>query len=148
MTGDTALLDAPYNGPVSHVPSAPSPRCRRAGRSLWAMLAFMAGFAVLIWIVFSWYLRPALEAAKTANTLEKRELAAHSRLLLAVVLFILVAGILLTFRFGRFFFPRAVERAKPTKYVDAWAESAKRISVPPEDDDKEVEEGDDDDDAR
>lgn len=136
------MLDAPYNSPVV---SPSHPRCpyRRSGRILWATLAFLAGFGVLIWIVSTWYLIPAMEAAQDANTAEKRQLAAHSRLLLAVVLFILLAGILLTFRFGRYFFPRAVERAKPTKYVDAWAESAKRVSVPPADD-KEVEDGDDD----
>ena len=103
----------------------------------------MAGFAVLIWIVSRWYLIPALEASQDATGLEKRQLAAHSRLLLAVVLFILVAGILLTFRFGRFFFPRTTERAKPTKYVDAWAESGKRASVPPREDDGDEDEEDD-----
>ena len=45
-------------------------------------------------------------------------------------LFILIAGILLTFRFGRFFLPRQRESAKPTQYSDAWAESAKRIELP------------------
>ena len=107
---------------------------RRAGRILWATLAFMAGFAVLIWLVSTWYLLPALEAAQGADPDERRQLSAHSRLLLAIILFILVAGILLTFRFGRYFFPRATPRTRPTKYVDAWAESAKRVSVPPRED--------------
>jgi hypothetical protein len=94
----------------------------------------MAGFAVLLAVLSRWYLIPALEAVQTADGMEKRQLVAHSRLVLAIVLFILVAGILLTFRFGRYFLPRVGEKAKPTQYPDAWAESAKRVSVPPRDD--------------
>ena len=110
-------------------------------RILWATLTFMAGFAVLIVVVSHWYLLPALEATQGATRAEKRQLAATSRLLLALILFVLVAGLLLTFRVGRYFVPRLGEKAKPTKYVDAWAESAKRVSVPPrehpDDDDDE-----------
>jgi hypothetical protein len=74
-----------------------------------------------------------MDAAKTADTTEKKTLAAHARLLLAVVLVILVCGILLTFRFGRFFLPRQRqgESHARTQYSDAWAESAKRVRVPP-----------------
>jgi hypothetical protein len=58
-------------------------------------------------------------------------------LLLALVLVILVCGILLTFRFGRFFLPRHREPSGPTKYVDAWAESAKRMPTPSASEDDE-----------
>jgi hypothetical protein len=115
-------------------------RTRPAGRVLWATLAFMAGFAILLAFVSRWYLIPAMQAAQDATGPEKQQIVAHSRLLLAVVLFILVAGILLTFRFGRYFIPRAGEKAKPTQYPDAWAESAKRVSVPPRDRDDEDDE--------
>lgn len=118
---------------------------RRAGRIVWATLAFMAGFAVLIVFVSRWYLIPALQAAQTAQPGEKRQLAAHSSLLLAIILVILVAGILLTFRFGRYFIPRLGHKTEPTKYVDAWSESAKRVSVPPAATDKIYEDGDEDD---
>ena len=86
---------------------------------------------MLILVISKWYLLPALEAAKNAAPGEKKALAAHARLLLSVVLFILTAGILLTFRFGRFFFPRQRGPRKPTQYVDAWAESARRMETPP-----------------
>ena len=108
-------------------------RVRRSGRIYWATLAFLLGFAVLIYVVSDWYLLPALDAARDASTAEKRTLAVHARLLLAVVLVILVCGILLTFRFGRFFFPGHREPTGPTKYVDAWAESANRMPTPPPD---------------
>ena len=91
----------------------------------------MIGSAVLIVVISKWYLLPALEAAKNAAPGEKKALAAHARLLLSVVLFILIAGILLTFRFGRFFFPRQREPAGTTRYPDAWEESGRRIKVPP-----------------
>ena len=106
---------------------------RRSGRIYWPTLAFLLGFAVLIYVISDWYLLPALDAARDANTVEKRSLAAHARLLLAVVLVILICGVLLTFRFGRFFLPGQRERGRPTKYVDAWAESANRMPTPPPD---------------
>ena len=109
----------------------PRPADDRPGRVLWGTLAFMVGFAVLIVVISNWYLLPAMDAARNAVPAEKKALAAHARLLLAVVLFILVAGILLTFRFGRFFLPRKREPDKPTRYVDAWAESARRMQTPP-----------------
>jgi hypothetical protein len=126
---------------VIRITSSPS---RRAGRIVWATLAFMAGFAILLAFISRWYLIPALRAAQSATGPEKQQLAAHARLLLAVVLFILVAGILLTFRFGRYFLPRAENKPEPTQYPDAWAESARRVSVPP----REEEDDDADDDDR
>jgi cytochrome b561 len=117
----------------------PDPPHHRSTRLVWATLAFMAGFAVLLVVISRWYLLPALDAFQEATTPEKRQLSAHSTLLLAIVLVILLAGIVLTFRFGRYFIPRAGEPRKPTQYVDAWAESAKRVSVPPRDDNSERE---------
>ena len=120
--------------------AATLPPCRRSGRIVWATLAFMVGFAILLAFVSRWYLIPALEASRVATGEQKRQLAAHARLMLALILFILVAGIFLTFRFGRYFAPRLGEKPKPTQYVDAWAESARRVSVPPsaeEDDEHE-----------
>ena len=116
------------------MPAIASPlRVRRSGRIYWPTLAFLLGFAVLIYVISDWYLLPALDAARDANTAEKKSLAAYSRLLLAIVLVILVSGILLTFRFGRFFLPGQREPRKPTKYPDAWAESANRMPTPPPD---------------
>ncbi len=105
-------------------------RRRRLGRIYWATLTFLLGFAVLIWFVSHWYLLPAFEATRGATPLEKRQLAVQARLILAVVLFILVAGIMLTFRVGRFFFPRTGKPPKPTTYVDAWAEAGRRLDPP------------------
>ena len=111
--------------------TAPSTSAFRPGRIYWATLAFLVGFAVLIYVVSDWYLLPALDAARDANQAEKRTLAAYSRLMLALVLVILLCGIVLTFRFGRFILPRNREPRRATKYVDAWAESARRVKVPP-----------------
>ena len=105
-------------------PDDPTPRIRFP----WATLAFLAGFAVLLIFISNWYLLPALEAARDATQEEKKGLTAHARLLLAIVLFILFAGLVLTFRVGRFFFPRTpAVRTGPTQYTDAWAESGRRI---------------------
>jgi hypothetical protein len=110
---------------ILHSPSSLFPR--RAGRSTWAVLAFLLLFAILIVGVSEFYLLPALAAVKDANPVEKARLSAYSRLLLAVVLFVLFVGLVLTFRIGRFFFPRADAPKTPTKYVDAWTEAGRRI---------------------
>ncbi len=77
-------------------------------------------------------LRPAAAVAVNASPEEKRRLVAWYRLLLTVLLFILFAGLVITFRFGRLFFPRSTGARAKTEYVDAWAESGRRLSVPPE----------------
>jgi len=106
----------------------------RLGRTPWAVLLFLFGFGILIVIVSHYYLLPAMEAAAGATPREKRGLAAYSRLLLVVVLFVLFAGLVITFGIGRMFLPRNRPPPAKTEYVDAWAESAKRVKVPEEDD--------------
>ena len=97
------------------------------------VLAFLLGFAALIAFVSRYYLIPALEAFGQANPDQRRVLSAHSRLLLFILLFILLVGLILTFRVGRFFFPRQLARKpKPTIYPDAWAEAGRRMT--PDDD--------------
>ena len=99
-------------------------------RVFWGVVIFLAAFAVLIAIVSRFYLIPAMLAAKGATVREKRVLVAWSRLLLAIILFILAAGIVLTFRVGRFFFPRHSRPPRTqTKYIDAWAESGRRVQL-------------------
>jgi hypothetical protein len=110
----------------------------RAGRIHWAVFVFLVGFAVLLIGVISYTLVPGLEAATQPKISddEKRRLVAWYRLLLAVILLILFAGLVLTFRFGRMFFPRPLPPRTQTKYVDAWEESAKRVHVPPAEEDE------------
>ena len=102
------------------------------GRTYWAVLAFLIGFAILLVGVCSYYLVPAMDAAQHATPKEKRTLMAVSRLMLFVVLFVVFAGLLLTFRVGRFFFPRKSAPRTHTDYVDAWSEAGKRMQPPPE----------------
>ena len=111
------------------------PRRGRSGRTYWAPLVFLAGFAVLIAFVSNWYLLPAFAALRDASPEERRHLVAHSRLLVFIILVILLSGLLLTFRVGRFFLPRSRgAAAKPTEYVDAWSESGRRMKTPGDDD--------------
>jgi len=96
-------------------------------RSLWATVAFLLGFAGLITILSKYFLIPGLDAAADATAPEKRQLSAFALLLLAIVLLLLVVGLLMTFRVSRFFTARSPRTQ--TKYVDAWAESARRLDV-------------------
>jgi len=104
----------------------------RFGRTYWAVIIFLVGCAILIAGVTSYYLRPAMEAAtsKGITPVEKRSLMAYSRLMLVVVLFVIFSGLILTFRIGRFFFPRKAAPRTQTKYVDAWQEAGKRMETP------------------
>ena len=89
------------------------PQRRAAVR--WSAIAFLLVFSIVAVIIAFYALRPGLEAARTASPEEKRRLVAFYRLLLAILLFILFAGLALTFRFGRLFFPRATPpRVKDT----------------------------------
>lgn len=110
----------------------PSSR-RRPGFAFARLIAFLLGFAVLLIFVSHFYLFPALRARQTATEPERRILAAHALLLLAVLLFILLSGLILTFRIGRFFQPRRRAKQRPTIYPDAWAEAGRRIEVDPPD---------------
>lgn len=106
----------------------------RPWRTPWALIVYLLTFAVLVVIISRYYLVPAMQAAVNATRQEKQLLSASSLLLLAVILFILGVGLLLTFRVSRFFFPRPSQKRSQTRYVDAWAEAGKRLDVK---DDKE-----------
>ena len=102
----------------------------RSGHSLWPMIAFLACFTVLLIVVCYVYLFPAaLQAMKGASDEEKRKLKAWAALLESLLLFILFAGLVLTVKFGRFFFPGPDTVRTKTKHIDAWAEAGKRLEV-------------------
>ncbi len=127
--------------PASSPPHSHPRSGRRSGRILLRAVIFLGVFALVLITVAWLYLFPALQAAKGAGPAERKQLAAHATLVLAVVLFVLFAGLVLTFRVGRYFFPRPpVARPKPTQYVDAWAEAGRRMKAGGEDDDSEPEE--------
>ncbi len=91
--------------------SVPPPKDRR--RIYAAVLVYLLGFGVLLVILLKLYLLPAMSAAKDAAPRERQVLAVNSRLMLAVVLFVLLALLLMTFRIGRFFMPRGARGASP-----------------------------------
>lgn len=112
----------------------PRPSSRHARGFTYArLIAFLLGFAVLLIFVAHFYLFPALRARQSATEPERRVLAAHALLLLAVLLFILLMGLILTFRVGRFFQPRRRTPHRPTIYPDAWAEAGRRVEIEPTD---------------
>ena len=107
---------------------------KRLGRIHWATFVFLIAFMILLVVVARYALFPGIDAkTRAATTQETEELAAWYTLLLFVLLFILFVGIVMTYRFGRLFFPRPTEPRTKTQYTDAWAESGKRMQVPPDD---------------
>src|SRR5205085_742050 len=113
------------------------PLPRRSGRTLVAVVIYLVSFGILLALVSKYYLIPALIAKQTTDNPKAKEvLAASSRLILCLVLFVLLMGLLLTFRIGRFFFPRKRDPMKPTPYTDIWSEAGRRLKVPPEEDEE------------
>ena len=94
------------------------------------------GFVLLLIGVCYYYLFPALKVVHDASKPERAQLRAWSALLLTILLITLGCGLILSFRFGRFFFPRPWRPRTQTKYVDVWAEAGKRVEVPPEEEDE------------
>ena len=115
---------------------------RPRGAIRWSTLVFLIVFTILLIVITSYVLVPGLQAIQDPKLTpeEKRSLQAWYRLLLFVLLFILFAGVVLTYRFGRLFFPRPTAPRTQTQYVDAWAESARRMQVPDADEEEEAEE--------
>ena len=115
-----------------------SPTTHPRWRAPWGLLVFLLAYLILIAVVSRYYLLPALEVIRNATPAERRLLNATSLLLLAVVLFVIGVGVVLTFRVSRFFFPRPTAAGRSrTQYIDAWAESSKRLQVEPEEDAEE-----------
>jgi len=105
----------------------------RAGRLYLPIVGFLLAFWVILFLVTDHYLLPAIMAAHHADALARRQIAAISSLVLAIILSSLVALLLLAIRPGRFFQPRKRSPRSRTRYVDAWAESAHRMKMPPDD---------------
>ena len=112
-------------------------RARRPGRATWSVLAFLAAYVLIVAAVAYYYLVPAMRAyfsaQQTNDTRGQRAISATSTVLMLVLLLILVSGLVVSLRVSRYFFPRKTTRTQ-TRYVDAWAESAKRMPTPPPED--------------
>jgi hypothetical protein len=116
------------HGPISGGDVRRDRRARR-GAAHWGILVFLIAFVALLLLVSFGYLIPAMDAARTADRAGKFKLVATSRLLLAVVLFVLFMGLMMTFNVRRFFFPRETPKRTRTQYVDAWTEAGKRVEL-------------------
>lgn len=97
-----------------------------------ASLAFLAGSTAIIILVFRGYLVPAYDAWRKATPQQKHLLSASSTLLLAVVLVVLLLLLIALFGVRRYFHFHQMRSRSKTEYVDAWAESAKRMKTPAE----------------
>jgi hypothetical protein len=113
----------------------------REAKTPWPVVIFLAGFGLAVVALAYYYLLPAAEAVVSAKQsgdhTGQRAISATAALLLAVCLLVLICGIFMTFRIGRYFFPRTTAPRTKTKYVDAWAESAKRMPTPPPDEESD-----------
>jgi hypothetical protein len=105
---------------------------RGRGGSVWAFATFLVMFGVLLWVVSTWYLLPALSDFYGGDEHGKRIISAQAWLLMALVLLILGMMMILLFKISRFFFPRPFVKREKTQYTDAWTEAGKRFKSPPD----------------
>jgi uncharacterized membrane protein len=103
----------------------------RFGRSLWAAIAFVVVFVIIISVVAEYFLFPAMQLAHDASPAQKRQLMAASRLMMMIVLFVLCVVMFMLFRVRRFFFPQSLPKRERTQYIDVWAEAGRRAQAPP-----------------
>lgn len=110
----------------------------RFTRPFFPLIGFMLAAWVILFLVTDIFLIPAMQVAKGADATARRQLAAISALVLAIILTSLLAILFLVLRPGRFFLPRKHEKVR-TRYVDAWAEAGQRMEVPQENEEDEDE---------
>ena len=108
----------------------------RFTRPFFPLIGFMLAAWIILFLVTDLFLIPALRVANGADSLARKQLAAISALVLAIILTCLLAIVFLVLRPGRFFMPRKSEPKVRTRYVDAWAEAGQRIEVPEEEEEK------------
>jgi len=107
---------------------------RHCSARIWASLVFALTAIGVILLVCLAYLRPAVDAWNHADVHGRKLLAAVAMLLVAVLLFFLLVMLWLAVRFAR---PRKPAGKTVTKYIDAWAESGKRMKTPPKEDEEQ-----------
>jgi hypothetical protein len=104
----------------------------RQRATIWAYVAFLALFFILLVFVTKVYLLPVVKDVKGVDEKGRKLLGAHALLLMSLILTILGISLVLLFRIGRYFLPKEGGKEPKTKYTDAWAESAKRMKTPEE----------------
>jgi hypothetical protein len=108
----------------------------RRGVAYWGVVIYLLGFAALALVFLHYYLLPAYRASQHADIHARRQIGAVSALMLSVFLIYLLCGVILTFRVGRFFFPRPGSKRVTTTYIDAWKEAGRRLNENAKDDDE------------
>ena len=103
----------------------------RAGRAFAGVVAFFALFGAGLGYVSIAYVLPMLDVYKDADPQDQRRISAYAMLMMVVLLVILFSGMILALRAGGFLRATQNRKPKPTEYVDAWTESARRLKVPP-----------------
>ncbi len=97
---------------------------------MWAFVAFLGLFCILLVLVTKLYLLRALADFNGADERGRKIIALHAMLLMSLLLVILALSLVLIFRIGRYFFPQRYKARDKTKYTDAWAEAGKRMRPP------------------
>jgi len=107
---------------------------RQRHARIWITLIIVLTAISVIFLVCLKYLPRAADAWNHADMHGRKLLALMAVLLVGVLLFFLLVMLGLAVRYSR---PRKPTGKTVTRYIDAWAESAKRMKTPPKEDNEQ-----------
>jgi len=107
---------------------------RHCSGRIWTTLIIVLTTIGVIFLVCLKYLPRAVDAWNHTDVPGRKLLGAVTLLLAGVLLFFLLVMLWLAIRYAR---PRKPAGKTVTKYIDAWAESGKRMETPPKEDEEQ-----------
>lgn len=99
----------------------------------WAPVIFLVCFLALVGLIANYWVMPMLRAVKDGTPADRQRAMLYGMLVLILLLSLLLIGLLASFRFSAWLF-RADSTHTPTKYIDIWEESGRRMVAPPPED--------------
>lgn len=106
----------------------PTIQPRSFRRALWTPVLFLCLFlAAVAWVAVYWVI-PMVQAAHDGAPADRQRVVAYGILVLVLLLFLLLVGLLASFRLSSWMFFSSEQ--KPTQYVDIWKEAGRRARTP------------------
>lgn len=95
----------------------------------WAPVIFLVCFLALVGLIANYWVMPMLRAVKDGTPADRQRAVIYGTLVLILLLSLLLIGLLASFRFSAWLF-RPDGTRTPTKYIDIWEESGRRVTPP------------------
>jgi len=104
-------------------------RLRHRGLT-WAPVLFLLAFLSTLGVVAYFMLLPLMREYLQATPEQQERISASTVLLGLLLILIVLIGLIITLRLGRWLRRLQPQKRQTTKYTDAWSESARRMPAP------------------